>query len=587
MLRSKIVSVVNICAGHGWPVVVIAAVLAVLCGYYSAKNFTIDTNVNKLISRNLDWRKNELALDAAFPYRHETIVAVVEAPTSELASQATAELVEKLSTQTAVINSVQEPAGGPFFTKNALLFASLDQVTSFTSQFSQARPLIQVLVSDQNWRGLVQSLTLALAGVQRNMYTLDAMARPLTMFASTIEDVIAGRPASFSWRELAAGKPPSPGDLRRILEIRPVLDFAALEPGAAATKAIRQTVSDLKLDTEYRARVRLTGPVAIQDEEFGTLKENAELNALVSLAFLVGILWLALRSAKIVGAVLISITVGLAITAALGLALVGSLNPISVAFAVLFVGIGVDFGIQFSVRYRAERHEDDNLQVALSNAARHAGVPLTLAAAATAAGFLSFLPTDYKGVSELGAIAGFGMIIAFIVSVTLLPALLALMSPGGEKEPLGYASLAPVDSFMERHRIPIIIGTAVISLGGLPLLYFLQFDFNPMNLRSPHVESVATFLDLRRDPNTGSNSVHVLSPSLDEAQRVADRLAALPEVDRVLTLNTLIPSEQDQKLTLISQTGKTLEPAFKAPPRAAPSDADSIAALKRGTDMLT
>ena len=94
MLRSKIVSVVNICASHGWAIVAIAAILTVLCGYYSAINFTIDTNVNKLISNTLDWRKNELALDAAFPYRHETIVAVVEAPTSELASQATAELID-------------------------------------------------------------------------------------------------------------------------------------------------------------------------------------------------------------------------------------------------------------------------------------------------------------------------------------------------------------------------------------------------------------------------------------------------------------------------------------------------------------
>src|ERR1700716_1629155 len=245
MLRSKIVSVVNTCARHGWSVVVIAAILTVLCGYYSARNFSIDTNVNKLISNDLDWRKNELALDAAFPYRHEIIVAVVEAPTSELASQATAELIEKLATHTKVFKSVTEPAGGAVFSKNALLFASLDQTPAFTSQFAQARPLIQVLVSDQNWRGLVQGLSLALAGVQRNMYTLDLMARPLTMFASTIEDSIAGRPASFSWRELAAGKPPAPGDLRRILEIRPVLDFAALEPGAAATKVIRQTVSDL------------------------------------------------------------------------------------------------------------------------------------------------------------------------------------------------------------------------------------------------------------------------------------------------------------------------------------------------------
>ena len=171
MLRSKIVSVVNICARHGWPVVIIAAILAVLCGYYSAVNFTIDTNVNKLISRDLDWRKNELALDAAFPYRHEIIVAVVEAPTSELASQATAELIEKLATQTKVFKSVTEPAGGPFFSKNALLFASLDQTTAFTSQFAQSRPLLQVLVQDQNWRGLVQGLSLALAGVQRNMST--------------------------------------------------------------------------------------------------------------------------------------------------------------------------------------------------------------------------------------------------------------------------------------------------------------------------------------------------------------------------------------------------------------------------------
>jgi hopanoid biosynthesis associated RND transporter like protein HpnN len=550
-------------------------------------HFSIDTNVNKLISRDLDWRRNELELNRAFPYRNETIVAVVDAPTSELASQATAELVEQLSTRTSVFTSVREPAGGPFFSKNALLFASADQTAAFTSQFSRSRPLIQVLVTDQNWRGLVQALTLALAGVQRNMYTLDAMANPLTMFASTIEEATAGRPASFSWRELAAGKPAEERELRRIIEIRPVLDFAALEPGAAATRVIRQVVSDLKLESEYRARVRLTGPIAVQDEEFGTLKENAALNAFVSLAFLIGILWLALRSARIIAAVLISIFVGLSITAAMGLALVGSLNPISVAFAVLFVGIGVDFGIQFSVRYRAERHEVDDLHVALKNAARHAGVPLTLAAAATAAGFLSFLPTDYKGVSELGEIAGFGMIIAFIVSITLLPALLALMNPGGEKAPLGYAGLAPVDRFMERHRIPIIVGTALVSLGGLPLLYFLQFDFNPMNLRSPHVESIATYLDLRRDPTNGTNSVQLLTPSLAEAQQLSQRLTTLPEVERVLTLDTFIPPDQDQKLAQINQAGRALEPAFKAAPRPAPSETENITALNRGVDALT
>ena len=117
------------------------------------------------------------------------------------------------------------------------------------------------------------------------------------------------------------------------------------------------------------------------------------------------------------------------------------------------------------------------------------------------------------------------MIIAFIVSITLLPALLRLFNPPGEKEPLGYASLAPVDAFMERHRIPIIVGTAVFSLGGLPLLYYLQFDFNPMNLRSPKVESIATYLDLRqRSECRRERDRRADALTLDDAR--ADRRAA-------------------------------------------------------------
>ena len=95
------------------------------------------------------------------------------------------------------------------------------------------------------------------------------------------------------------------------------------------------------------------------------------------------------------------------------------------------------------------------------------GAPLTLAAAATAAGFLSFLPTDYKGLSELGLLAGLGMIIAFITSITLIPALLTVLRPPGEPEEMGYKALAPVDRFMERHRIPIIVGTGLVVAAGL------------------------------------------------------------------------------------------------------------------------
>src|SRR6185436_5399745 len=194
------------------------------------------------------------------------------------------------------------------------------------------------------------------------------------------------------------------------------------------------------------------------------------------------------------------------------------LNLISVYFAVLFVGIGVDFGIQYSVRYRAERHEFDDLAGALKRAGRAVGAPLTLAATATAAGFFSFLPTAYRGVSELGFIAGFGMLFALITSVSLLPALIRLLNPPGEPESLGFSFLAPLDSFLERNRIAFIACTVAVVVAGLPLLYWLQFDFNPIHLRDPRSEAVATYLDLARDPDTNPNAIQVLAPSLAEAQ---------------------------------------------------------------------
>jgi hopanoid biosynthesis associated RND transporter like protein HpnN len=350
--------------------------------------------------------------------------------------------------------------------------------------------------------------------------------------------------------------------LRRFLEVKPVLDFGELQPGAEASDAIRETARQLGLTPEHGVRVRLTGSVPMADEEFGTVAEGLVLNTALTIAAVFFILWLALRSGRIIFAVIISLFVGLALTAALGLAMVGALNLISVAFAVLFVGIGVDFGIQFSVRYRQERHNLDALRTALIAAGRNAGKPLALAAAATMAGFYAFLPTAYRGVSELGLIAGSGMVIAFLTSITLLPALLMLLNPPGEPEDVGYRALAPVDRFMARYRIAILVITALGVAAGLPLLQRLTFDFNPINLRSDKVESVATFNDLMKDPATAPNTIDILTPSLADAKALGEKIEHLPEVSRVVTLASFVPDQQREKLALIQDAASLLEPSL-------------------------
>jgi hopanoid biosynthesis associated RND transporter like protein HpnN len=586
VLTSIVVSVVKACTRFAPLTVLVALILAITAGYYTSRNFIINTDINTLISPDLDWRKRDNQFEKAFD-RDRTILAVVDAPTPELTSAAAAALAQKLSGDVTHFESVQPLGSGAFFEKNGLLFLPVAEVGQLTGQFESAAPLIEIMAGDPSIRGLTGALETGLAGVKRGQVKLDGTERPFTLIAQTVENVMKNGSGTFSWRELTSDKPLTDADRRSFIEFKPILDFKALEPGKDATDAIRQAARDLNLAGEYGARVRLTGPVPIANEEFATVQDGAIVNGIGTVLVVLLILWMALHSAKIISAVFLNLFIGLSITTAAGLWMVGSLNLLSIAFAVLFVGLGVDFGIQFSVRYRSERFKGDDLRLALEKAAERSAVPLSLAAMATAAGFLSFLPTDYKGISELGKIAGVGMLVAFTTSITVLPALLRLLNPPGESEPVGYAFLAPVDYFLEKHRVVIIVGTLLIAVAGLPLLYFLRFDFNPINLRSPKVESIATFLDLRSDPNTGANAINVMTNSDADAKKIEERLSKVPEVLRVMSLDSFVPEDQPAKLKLIGQGAKILGPALNPDSiDAPPSDQENVESLKGSAENL-
>lgn len=586
MLTSFVVSTVRACTRFAIPTVAVSLILAIGAGFYTAKHFSINTDINTLISPDLDWRKRDIAFDKAFD-QERLILAVVEAPTPEFTNAATAAMEKKLYSNTSNFDSVRRLGAGDFFEKNGLLFLPTAEVAQLTGQFQSAAPLIEILAGDPSLRGLTGALETGLVGVRRGQVPLDNTAKTFSSIAQTVETVLKGSPTTFSWRELVSPEPLTDADKRGFIEIKPIMDFQALEPGKAATDAIRQAAVDLNIAGEYGARVRLTGPVPIANEEFATVQDGAVVNGIGTILIVLLILWMALHSVKIIFAVFVTLISGLLMTTAVGLMMVGSMNLLSIAFAVLFVGLGVDFGIQFSVRYRSERYKSGDLQASLIKAAEYCAVPLSLAAMATAAGFLSFLPTDYKGVSELGKIAGAGMMIAFITSITVLPALLDLLNPAGEKEPLGYAFLAPVDHFLEKQRYWIIGGTLLVAIAGLPLLYFLQFDFNPINLRNPKVESIATFLDLRKDPNTGANAVNIMAPNEAGARQVEERLSKVPEVSRTMSLDSFVPEDQPAKLALIKAGAKILEPALNPDSvDAPPTDAENVTALKESADSL-
>jgi uncharacterized protein len=252
MLRSSIFRVVDFCARHSWWVIVLAVALAAASTFYTTRHFAIKTDVKDLFPPDLPWTQRAFDYMKAFP--QPDVLVVVDAPTPELVDQASSKLAQALAEKPNLIRAVHLPQSGRFFEQNGLLYLPTSDVERLTDGLVQADPILQRLAADPSLKGVLGALSLGVMGVQFGEIQLDDLARPMTMAADTVQEALEARPVSFSWRALANGKPPEPQELRRFIELEPVLDFGALQPGRAVTEAIAQTARDLELNSDYQAR---------------------------------------------------------------------------------------------------------------------------------------------------------------------------------------------------------------------------------------------------------------------------------------------------------------------------------------------
>ena len=581
---SPIGRLVAACCRRAASLVALSLVAGAAAGVYVTGHFSVHTETAALIPPDVPWRASEAALEAAFVQQGDDITVVVDGRTPELADQAAARLAAALAPRTDLYKRVDRPGGGAFFQREGILFRPEPEVRATTEALIRAQPLLAPVAADPSLRGVLTSLSLGAGAVADGSAAPDQIAGPLRAIADAAEVAVRGQPAFFSWRRLIAGA--EAGDARQFVVLYPRADASGAPPDAALA-TVRAQARRLQLDAAHGVRLRLTGAVPMAAEELQTLGEATGVIALAAFAAALGILYLAVRSPRIVAAIVVTVLCGLAITAALGLAIYGRFNLISVAFLPLFVGLGVDFAIQFCVRFRAEAITEPDAGKALVKTGVGAARGLMLAAAATGLGFLAFLPTRYKGVSELGAIAGLGMAINLALVFTLLPALLTLLRARSPAAEAGLPVLREADAAIQRRRRPILLMATALALAGLAVSPLLRFDFDPLRLRNPRTESVATFLQLARDPETGADALDMLAPNLAEARAIAARLAKAPEVRRAVTLDSLVPPDQGPKLAVLADAALLLDPTVNPfdvqPP---PTDAELVESLASTAQAL-
>ena len=272
---SLIARLVGVCIHRALFVVVLAIVFGAAMTHYVVGNFSMTTDTSALLSPKLAWRVQETAFDTAFPSDGSNIVVVIDGQTPELSEEAAARLTERLSAQPNLFHAVQRPDAGPFWAHNRLLFASTEDVKTVTAQLVKAQPFLGPMASDPSIRGLSDTLSLTLQGVNSGQALLQDLRTPIRTLADALQGLAANKPSFFSWSALIAEREPDKGELRHIILVDPVLDFTQLEPGKLPIDAIRTAAKSLELDNAHGVHVRLTGPVPLQDEEFATLAQRA------------------------------------------------------------------------------------------------------------------------------------------------------------------------------------------------------------------------------------------------------------------------------------------------------------------------
>ena len=294
-------------------------------------------------------------------------------------------------------------------------------------------------------------------------------------------------------------------------------------------------------------RARLTGEIVLEHEEIGMALEGIALAGTVSLLLLALILRYGVRSWRIGLAIFALLVSGTALTLGWATLAVGTFNTLALMFVVMFFGLGVDFAVHFSLRVREAQNDGDPVAAA-AEAAREIGPALALCMLTSSIAFLAFAPTGYRGLAELGIISAGGMVIAFVLTLSLIPALFGwLGAPALVAPPMRPPAPARLPS------LPIAIGALLLALVAGYFAKDLRFDYSVLALRDSDTEAMSTLLDLQQAQFTTDYSIAVIAePDAVESLRAA--LEARPEVGRVRSPSDWIPADQDSTRETLAET---------------------------------
>jgi hopanoid biosynthesis associated RND transporter like protein HpnN len=560
-----LLSTATLCSRRPWLVIAVSAALTVLAGWYSSY-LGVDTSTDNVLAHSLPFKQHDAEYRKDFPKKESSLI-IIDGPTGADADSAADNLAVRLRARPELFTEVEVPGESEFFTNNGLLYLAQDKLQNLLNQFGQAKDLLVSFAQDPSLRGVAD-----IVEARARATNTEESTRIYTELGETAKAKAAEEERTVDWVSVLNFERPGarPGT-RRFVLARPTLDNTSLDRAGPALTALNEEIKGTLEEEAEGIKMQVTGDPSLRQQEMddafsGAVAASSLSFILVALSLIFGI-----RSGRLILTLMIVLVVGGVWTTGLATLFVGSLNLISIAFMVLFFGLGVDFGTHMGLRFLEERKNGLAFEPALRASMIEEAPSIGLSTLCAALAFLSFVPTSYTGLAEFGIISALGMVVAFVVTFTLQPALMAVMPP---KIPKWGDTNIGVGAFIKRFHKEILVVSAIVTVGALYAAKDARVDVNPLNLQDPKAAPVIAYRGLAGDPATSPYSLNVVAANQADADERIKKLEAIPGVEKVATANDFLPKDQEPKIAAIEATARTLGPAFMTgEPRPALNDA--------------
>ncbi len=562
-----------------YPAVIIAVslVLAAVALIYTWQRMEFLTGRDQLMPATTSFNRDYRAYRAEFGDQEE-IAVVIESADSSLAGRFGERLAARLQADRQHFRDVFFPFGLPFFQKNGLLLMPRDELAVFTANLTKAAPTLKALAASPSVQTLFTHLTGEVDGylaapstpagrdrLEQLVFMLGALGDGIGGFAKgsgaglSLESVMFRRADGSESSFAAAGR-------QQVLTVLPVKDETSFMPAAAAIDALRKEILALRKLPEFAGvTIGLTGTPVLEHEEMVTSKRDITLATAITVVLTVILLLVAFRGLLNTIAAMLALAVAVSLSFGYATLAVGHLNILSSVFAVMLIGIGIEYGIQVVLRYQEELRRGEAKMEALRRALARNGWAITMAAATVAAAFITFAFTDFKGIAELGIIAAGGIVICVLVTFTTLPSLLVLF-PARIPKPLPVTTVEPRwQRLLFGFPRTVLAAALVVSLLCLYPLVRSEFDYNLMNLQASGVESVSYAYKLMRSKENAGYFAVVSADSKEAAEAKIRRLERLPSIDHTVWAGSFVPDDQADKLRLLAEARRQLAGVRPAP----------------------